>query len=110
VRGAALHLHLAGLGLPVAVDEMQNAGVAGAAGLGRLMTRVVQLAAGGGAPGRGARGGKRPPARDSAVGRLPPQDQFWQHTRHFWLLDMGMLAGLTVSFACFVRWKVRLRR
>ena len=26
---------------------------------------------------------------------LLPQDQFWQHTRHFWLLDMGMLAGLT---------------
>ena len=41
---------------------------------------------------------------------LLPQDQFWQHTRHFWLLDMGMLAGLTVSYACFVRWKIRLRR
>jgi ABC-type multidrug transport system ATPase subunit len=41
---------------------------------------------------------------------LLPQDQFWQHTRHFWLLDMGMLAGLTVFFACFVRWKIRLRR
>ncbi len=41
---------------------------------------------------------------------LLPQDQFWQHTRHFWLLDMGMLAALTVFFACFVRWKIRLRR
>jgi ABC-type multidrug transport system ATPase subunit len=41
---------------------------------------------------------------------LLPQDQFWQHTRHFWLLDMGMLAGLTVFYACFVRWKIRLRR
>ncbi|MGO8967800.1 MAG: ATP-binding cassette domain-containing protein [Mycobacterium sp.] len=41
---------------------------------------------------------------------LLPQDQFWQHTRHFWLLDMGMLAGLAVFFACFVRWKIRLRR
>ncbi len=41
---------------------------------------------------------------------LLPQDQFWQHTRHFWMLDMGMLAGLTVFFACFVRWKIRLRR
>ncbi|BBX44634.1 ATP transporter ATP-binding protein/permease [Mycobacterium cookii] len=39
-----------------------------------------------------------------------PQDQFWQHTRHFWLLDMGMLAGLTVFYACFVRWKIRLGR
>ncbi|MDT5255338.1 MAG: transport system ATP-binding/permease protein [Mycobacterium sp.] len=41
---------------------------------------------------------------------LLPQDQFWQHTRHFWLLDMGMLAALTVVYACFVRWKIRLRR
>jgi ABC-type multidrug transport system ATPase subunit/predicted component of type VI protein secretion system len=41
---------------------------------------------------------------------LLPQDQFWQHTRHFWLLDMGMLAGLTLFYACFVRWKIRLRR
>ena len=39
-----------------------------------------------------------------------PQDQFWQHTKHFWLLDMGMLAGLAVIYACFVRWKIRLRR
>ena len=41
---------------------------------------------------------------------LLPQDQFWQHTRHFWLLDMGMLAGLTLFYACFVRWKIRLKR
>lgn len=41
---------------------------------------------------------------------LLPQDQFWQHTRHFWLLDMGMLAGLTAFFGLFVRWKIRLRR
>jgi ABC transport system ATP-binding/permease protein len=41
---------------------------------------------------------------------LLPQDQFWQHTKHFWLFDMGMLAGLTVLYACFVRWKIRLRR
>jgi len=41
---------------------------------------------------------------------LLPQDQFWQHTRHFWLLDMGMLAGLTLLYTCFVRWKIRLRR
>src|SRR3984957_8649203 len=66
--GAALRLHLAWLGLPVAVDEMQNAGIAGAAGLGHLMTRVVQFGARGGAPGRGARGGKGPPAGDSAIG------------------------------------------
>jgi ABC-type multidrug transport system ATPase subunit len=41
---------------------------------------------------------------------LLPQDQFWQHTGHFWLLDMGMLAGLAVLYAGFVRWKIRLSR
>jgi ABC transport system ATP-binding/permease protein len=48
--------------------------------------------------------------RNLVPATLLPQDQFWQHTRHFWLLDMGMLAGLTVFFACFVRWKIRLSR
>jgi ABC-type transport system involved in multi-copper enzyme maturation permease subunit len=41
---------------------------------------------------------------------LLPQDQFWQHTRKVWLLDMGVLAGLAVCYAGFVRWKIRLRR
>ncbi len=31
-------------------------------------------------------------------------------TRHCWLLDMGMLAGLTLFYGCFGRWKIRLRR
>ncbi|WP_084229203.1 ATP-binding cassette domain-containing protein [Mycobacterium sherrisii] len=41
---------------------------------------------------------------------LLPQDRFWQHTTKTWLLDMGMLAGLSVLYLGFVRWKIRLRR
>jgi ABC transport system ATP-binding/permease protein len=41
---------------------------------------------------------------------LLPQDRFWQHTSKIWLLDIGMLAGLSVFYAAFVRWKIRLRR
>jgi ABC transport system ATP-binding/permease protein len=43
-------------------------------------------------------------------GSLLPQDRFWQHTSKIWLLDMGMLAALSVVYAVFVRWKIRLRR
>jgi ABC-type multidrug transport system ATPase subunit len=39
-----------------------------------------------------------------------PQDRFWQHTSKVWLLDMGMLAALSLFYAGFVRWKIRLRR
>jgi ABC transport system ATP-binding/permease protein len=38
-----------------------------------------------------------------------PQDRLWQHTPHLWLLDMGMLAALSVIYGGFVRWKIRLR-
>ncbi len=38
------------------------------------------------------------------------QDRFWEHTSKIWLLDMGMLAGLSLVYACFVRWRIRLRR
>ncbi len=41
---------------------------------------------------------------------LLSQDRFWQHTSKIWLLDMGLLAALSVFYACFVRWKIRLRR
>jgi ABC transport system ATP-binding/permease protein len=43
-------------------------------------------------------------------GSMLPQDRFWAHTTKIWLLDMGMLAGLSLFYACFVRWKLRLRR
>ena len=39
-----------------------------------------------------------------------PHDRFWEHTSKVWLIDIGMLAGLSVFYACFVRWKIRLRR
>jgi ABC transport system ATP-binding/permease protein len=41
---------------------------------------------------------------------LLSQDRFWEHTSKIWLLDMGMLAALSVFYAGFVRWKIRLRR
>ncbi|WP_079219513.1 FHA domain-containing protein [Mycobacterium intermedium] len=48
--------------------------------------------------------------RNLVPGSLIPQDRFWQHTSRIWLLDMGMLAALSVFFTLFVRWKIRLRR
>ncbi|MBV9351336.1 MAG: ABC transporter permease, partial [Mycobacterium sp.] len=41
---------------------------------------------------------------------LIPQDRFWQHTSKAWLFDMAMLAALSVFYAGFVRWKLRLHR
>ena len=41
---------------------------------------------------------------------LLSQDRFWQHTSKIWLLDMGMLVALSLFYAGFVRWKIRLRR
>ena len=38
------------------------------------------------------------------------QDRYWQHTLKIWLLDMGMLAGLSLLYFGLVRWKIRLRR
>ncbi|MCV6975917.1 FHA domain-containing protein [Mycobacterium bourgelatii] len=48
--------------------------------------------------------------RNLVPGSLIPQDRFWQHTPRIWLLDMGMLAALSMFFSVFVRWKIRLRR
>ncbi|ORA71584.1 ABC transporter ATP-binding protein [Mycobacterium heidelbergense] len=48
--------------------------------------------------------------RHLVPGSLLPQDRFWQHTPKIWLIDMGMLAALSVFYAGFVRWKIRLRR
>jgi ABC transport system ATP-binding/permease protein len=48
--------------------------------------------------------------RHLVPGSLLPQDRFWEHTSKIWLLDMGMLAALSVFYAAFVRWKIRLRR
>ena len=48
--------------------------------------------------------------RHLVPGSLIPEDRFWQHTSKIWLIDMGMLVGLSLFYACFVRWKIRLRR
>ncbi len=48
--------------------------------------------------------------RHLVPGSLLPQDRFWEHTRKIWLFDMGMLAALSVFYAGFVRWRIRLRR
>ncbi len=42
--------------------------------------------------------------------QLAPRDSHWAHTSSAWLFDMAMLAALSVFFAGFVRWKIRLRR
>lgn len=42
-------------------------------------------------------------------GPLTPKDPLWNHQASKWLLDMGMLAGLSVFYAGFVRWKIRLK-
>jgi ABC transport system ATP-binding/permease protein len=48
--------------------------------------------------------------RTLVPGSLVPEDRFWQHTPKIWLLDMGMLAALSLFYGGFVRWKIRLRR
>ena len=45
-----------------------------------------------------------------AIAPLTPQNEtLWTHSRHYWLLDMGMLGVLGVVMAGFVRWRLRLR-
>lgn len=39
-----------------------------------------------------------------------PQDGLWKHTKGIWLLDMGMLALLSVFYSTLVWWKIRLKR
>ncbi|MDI3314750.1 MAG: ATP-binding cassette domain-containing protein [Mycobacterium sp.] len=41
---------------------------------------------------------------------LCPQDSHWAHTPHAWLFDMAMLGVLSVAYAVFVRWQIRLKR
>lgn len=40
---------------------------------------------------------------------LSPDDALWHHTRGTWLLDMGMLAVLSIGYLGIVRWKIRLK-
>ncbi|MEO8815659.1 MAG: ABC transporter permease, partial [Mycobacterium sp.] len=39
-----------------------------------------------------------------------PHDSHWKHTHGAWLLDMGMLAFLSITYGSFIRWKIRLQR
>ena len=41
-------------------------------------------------------------------GPLTPKDSHWEHTASAWWFDMGMLAVLSIAYAGFVRWKIRL--
>ena len=43
-------------------------------------------------------------------GPQSPRDSHFEHTPAAWLLDMGMLAVLSVSYAALVRWRIRLTR
>ncbi|KAA0077383.1 ATP-binding cassette domain-containing protein [Mycolicibacterium sp. P9-64] len=40
---------------------------------------------------------------------IVPDDSFWKHTSGTWLLDMGMLALLSIFYLSFVRFKIRLK-
>ncbi|MEB3033993.1 ATP-binding cassette domain-containing protein [[Mycobacterium] nativiensis] len=39
-----------------------------------------------------------------------PKDHIWDHTKGIYLLDMGMLALLSVFYTVLVWWKIRLKR
>jgi ABC transport system ATP-binding/permease protein len=42
-------------------------------------------------------------------GPLTPKDSHWEHTHSAWIVDMAMLAALSVAYLVFVRWKIRLK-
>ncbi|MBW0016272.1 MAG: ATP-binding cassette domain-containing protein [Mycobacterium sp.] len=44
------------------------------------------------------------------VKQLPTNDPVWQHSQHILLFDMAMLALLSVAYAAFIRWHIRLKR
>jgi len=44
------------------------------------------------------------------VKQIPTNDPLWQHSKHIYLFDMAMLALLSVFYACYVRWNIRLKR
>jgi ABC transport system ATP-binding/permease protein len=44
------------------------------------------------------------------VKQIPTNDPIWQHSKHIYVLDMAMLAALSVFYTGYVRWSIRLRR
>ncbi len=44
------------------------------------------------------------------VKQIPTNDPIWQHSKHIYLFDMAMLAALSLFYASYVRWSIRLKR
>jgi ABC transport system ATP-binding/permease protein len=44
------------------------------------------------------------------VKQIPTNDPIWQHSKHIFLFDMAMLATLSLFYAGYVRWSIRLKR
>jgi ABC-type multidrug transport system ATPase subunit len=43
------------------------------------------------------------------VKQIPTNDPIWQHSKHIFVLDMAMLALLSLFYSLYVRWHIRLR-
>jgi ABC transport system ATP-binding/permease protein len=44
------------------------------------------------------------------VKQIPSNDPVWQHSKHIYFFDMFMLAALSLLYAGYVRWNIRLKR
>jgi ABC transport system ATP-binding/permease protein len=44
------------------------------------------------------------------VKQIPTNDPIWQHSKHIFFFDMAMLAALSLLYAGYVRWNIRLKR
>ncbi|UQX12303.1 FHA domain-containing protein [Candidatus Mycobacterium methanotrophicum] len=44
------------------------------------------------------------------VKQIPTNDPLWQYSKHIYLFDMVMLAVLSLFYAGYVRWSIRLKR
>jgi ABC-type multidrug transport system ATPase subunit len=44
------------------------------------------------------------------VKQIPSNDPIWQHSKHIFFFDMFMLAALSLLYAGYVRWNIRLKR
>jgi ABC transport system ATP-binding/permease protein len=44
------------------------------------------------------------------VKQIPTNDPIWQHSKHIFFFDMFMLAALSLLYAGYVRWNIRLKR
>ena len=40
---------------------------------------------------------------------IVPDDSLWKHSSGTWILNMGLLAALSIFYLSFVRWKIRLK-